>query len=326
MTRYSIYKNLILENPKSKKLNFEPDGREHYIYRVTDYTRDKERHYYGSHTPPKNKVYSNLIDEFWTYKTSSKKNILNENKKVNYKVKIIKVFNNHGDKICYESFLHQYFNVKINKSFWNKSNQTPFGFDTTGLSHNRKITKEGVDKMIETKMKPFVKDGLLTTSAIENAKNASKTMNKVGSDGLTIYQKSTIKEMKTKTKKIIKNGIETTLLKEQGKLSSKTKQSKIWKDKEGKIMRKRLSVSKKILAKKYNIIKNGSILIKNVLRTDIDRVSASLRLKSKNDYLGKSYQSKNVLKNIKYEGLYVEVIKEDSYFEGDIIKELNSLL
>jgi len=42
--RYSIHKNLVLqeeerrfvEEGKEKKLNFTPDGREHYVYRVTD--------------------------------------------------------------------------------------------------------------------------------------------------------------------------------------------------------------------------------------------------------------------------------------------------
>lgn len=127
------------------------DGRDHYVYRISDYTRTKEEHYYGSHTPSKGKKYNNLIDEFWTYGTSSEYNALNENKKENYKLKIIKVFSNPADKILYEAFLHQYHNVKIHYNFWNKSNQTPFGFDTTGITYKRtpewilskgKLTKE----------------------------------------------------------------------------------------------------------------------------------------------------------------------------------------
>jgi hypothetical protein len=129
---YSIYKNLVLQDERSKKLNFKPDGREHYVYRITDYTRTEKEHYYGSHTPEKGKKYNSLIEEFWTYKTSSKYNVLNENKKENYKVKILKVFDNPADKIIYEAFLHQYFNVKLSNKFWNKSNQTAFGYDTTG--------------------------------------------------------------------------------------------------------------------------------------------------------------------------------------------------
>jgi len=53
--RYSIYKNLVLQDERSKKLNFEPDGREHYVYRITDYTRSEKEHYYGSHTPKNSK-------------------------------------------------------------------------------------------------------------------------------------------------------------------------------------------------------------------------------------------------------------------------------
>jgi len=132
---YSIYKNLVLQDKRSKKLDFGPDGREHYVYRITDYTRDIEEHYYGSHTPKKGKLYNNLINEFWSYRTSSNYNILNENKRENYKVKIIRVFNNPADKIVYEAFLHQYFDVKLHNCFWNRSNQTPFRFDRTGMEY-----------------------------------------------------------------------------------------------------------------------------------------------------------------------------------------------
>ncbi|MEA3452324.1 MAG: hypothetical protein U9Q83_10545, partial [Bacteroidota bacterium] len=139
--RYSIYKKIVLQDERSKKLNFNSDGREHYVYRVTDYTRNLNKHYYGSRTPPKNKLYKFLEDEFWTYRTSSKYNILNENKKENYKVKILRVFDNPGDKILYESFLHQYFNVKLHNKFWNESNQMPWKFDTTGMKHTE-LSKE----------------------------------------------------------------------------------------------------------------------------------------------------------------------------------------
>ena len=132
--RYSIYKKLVLQDKRSKKLNFKPDGREHYVYRITDYTRTEKEHYYGSHTPQKNKKYSTLKEEFWTYRTSSEYNVLNEDKKEDYKVKILKVFDNSGDKIIYEAFLHQYFDVKLSSKFWNESNQTPFGFDNTGFT------------------------------------------------------------------------------------------------------------------------------------------------------------------------------------------------
>lgn len=43
------------------------------------------------------------------------------------------MFDNSGDKILFESYLHQYFDVKSNTFFLNLVNQTPFGFDRTGV-------------------------------------------------------------------------------------------------------------------------------------------------------------------------------------------------
>ena len=144
MSRYSIYKNLVLQDERSEKLNFVKDCRKHYVYRVTDYTRSKEENYYGSRSTPKKNPKRDIIEDFWSYRTSSKYNTLLIEHKENYKVKIIKVFNNSGDKILYEAFLHQYFNVKEEgNKFWNKSNQTPYGFDTTGM----KISQETKDKI-----------------------------------------------------------------------------------------------------------------------------------------------------------------------------------
>ena len=134
--RYSIYKNLVLQDERVTKLNFIPDDRAHYVYRVTDYTRNIEENYYGSRSTAKN----NYIEDFWYYRTSSKYNTIIKENKENYKVKIIKVFNNPGDKILYKAFLHQYFDVKLSNMFWNKSNQTPFGFDTTGTKWDKNVT------------------------------------------------------------------------------------------------------------------------------------------------------------------------------------------
>lgn len=135
---YKKYKKMIMLDKRSEKFNFIKDDREHYVYRVTDYSRNEKQHYYGSHTPAKGKNYKTLLEEFWTYKTSSNYNILNENKKENYKVKILKIFDNPTDKIIYEAFLHQYFNVKDNHAFWNENNANCFGFCC--------LSKESYDK------------------------------------------------------------------------------------------------------------------------------------------------------------------------------------
>jgi len=228
--------------------------------------------------------------------------------------------------MIYEAYLHQYFDVTNNKHFWNGSNQMPFGFDTTGVTHNGRITKEGIAKMIETKNKPIIINGLITSSAKENAKSAARTMKKKDENGLSIYEKAAIKGQKTKNKTFTKNGIETNLLIEQGKKSSKTKNSKEWKETKGKEMRKKLSNSKLKKSKKYNIIKNNKILLTNVTSKDLCKISPSLIKKNKKDFLGKSYQSRNTLANKKYEGLYAEITLCEDFYEGNIIKELDYLL
>jgi len=144
--RYSIYKNKVLQDKRINKLNFTPDGRLYYVYRVTDL--ETKEYYYGSRV----KIKENIEDDFWFYCTSSKrKNLIKENKE-KYKLKIIKKFNNAADMIIYESFLHQYFNVKINEKFFNEANQTPFGFNRSGIK-NSDETNEKISTAIKGKKK-----------------------------------------------------------------------------------------------------------------------------------------------------------------------------
>lgn len=150
--RYSIYKKLVLieerqritEDNKPKVLDFKPDGRSHYVYKVTDNHDPLEKYYYGSHTPAKNKKYNSLEEEFWTYGTSSKKKgLILKYKEERFSVKIIKVFDNSTDKSIYESFLHNYFNVEDNINFWNGRNHNPLFFART---HTQK-TKDKIGKI-----------------------------------------------------------------------------------------------------------------------------------------------------------------------------------
>ncbi len=120
---FKCYKARVLEDPRSSILSFTPDGRNHYVYRVSK----DNKHYYGSRTD----VSEPQIGK--RYFTCSK--YLEEDFRANpnsYKVKVIKEFNNADDKMLYESYLHQHFNVKNNDVFINQVNQTPYGFDTTG--------------------------------------------------------------------------------------------------------------------------------------------------------------------------------------------------
>ena len=118
------YKEKILSDPKSKNLRFEKDGRYHYVYRITNLYDGT--YYYGSRSsikPP--------LEDFWEYGTSStqvgRKNHIKTHPE-EYKLKIVKILDNEADKIIWESYLHDYFNVKSNNKFWNKANQTPFGY------------------------------------------------------------------------------------------------------------------------------------------------------------------------------------------------------
>lgn len=128
---YKKYKELII-NKSKKKLSFDKiDDRYYYIYRITNILLGK--HYYGSRVTKINPA-DDLGYKYFS--SSTDKEFINDQKEnpQNYKYKVVIIFNNNGDKICYESYLHQYFNVLSNDTFYNKNNQTPFGRDTTGIS------------------------------------------------------------------------------------------------------------------------------------------------------------------------------------------------
>lgn len=131
-------KNRIKTYIKYKELNFNKlktiygseDDKYFYIYRITNIKENK--HYYGcrvSYVLPSDDLGAKYIS------SSSDKSFLEEQKsnRERFKYKIIKIFNNNADKILYECFLHQYFDVKNHSKFYNASNATPNGFDTTGF-------------------------------------------------------------------------------------------------------------------------------------------------------------------------------------------------
>ncbi len=128
---FTKYKTEVLLDSRSSKLNFEPDNRNHYVYRISNkYIR---LYYYGSKTED----YSDTIG--CGYYTSSADNWFLSDFKTNpddYQIKIIRRFNNSADKILFESYLHNCFDVKNHNNFINLMNQTPFGFDATGYFNN----------------------------------------------------------------------------------------------------------------------------------------------------------------------------------------------
>jgi len=312
--RYSIYKNLVLQDERSKKLNFEPDGREHYVYRVTDHTRTEKEHYYGSHTPQKGKKYNSLEEEFWTYKTSSKYNVLNENKKENYKVKILKVFDNPADKIIYESFLHQYFNVKLATKFWNENNQGPFGFDNTRTTVVK--DEEGNILWVDTTDERFLSGELVGIN--KGNKNPGNNLGKVAckddkgntlqvskeefslNDNLVGHQKDTVTVIEIKTGETKR--IPTSLFYANKDLYQGVQKGK----KCDMTIRNKLS-------KKYNLFDRKGLIASDVLALDIRNIHRGLEQTSKENPLGSTRQSKvmlNQYNNMLLVGWYVELIKE----------------
>lgn len=139
---FKQYHNQIKHHPKCSRLNFNKvDGRYYYVYRVTSIYDGT--HYYGSRVSviePKK--------DFWSYGTSSsqigrKNHIIECN--YEYKLKIVKIFDNNGMKILWEAYLHHNFDVRINDKFWNKANQTSFGLVSCS------IIKTGESVMIDNR-------------------------------------------------------------------------------------------------------------------------------------------------------------------------------
>ncbi len=138
---FKKYKEEIMKDPRSSKLDFNIDGRFHYVYRIS-----LKKHYYGSRTDWDN----NTIGGGYFTTSTDKEFVANfRSNPEDYKVKIIRKFDNPGDKILYESYLHQFFDVKLHDSFINRANQTPFGFDRTG----RKATEETKRKTSKASIK-----------------------------------------------------------------------------------------------------------------------------------------------------------------------------
>jgi hypothetical protein len=100
----------------------------HYVYRITNLVEKK--HYYGkrsSKCDPKldlGKIYfSSSLDE--SFKLDQKKN------PQNYRYKVVQSFQSGKEAIIREAILHHKFDVGANPRFYNKTKQTPNGFDSS---------------------------------------------------------------------------------------------------------------------------------------------------------------------------------------------------
>lgn len=219
MTRYEKYKDYIKSNfpEKFNKLNFEKvDERLYYVYRVTNLTNNT--YYYGSRV-------SKRFDILNGYYTSSKySKIIKENLNY-YKAKIIKCFDNSGDKILYEAFLHSIFNVKEHDKFWNKANQTPFKFDTTGIpSHGGKHSEKTKQLLSDINKGVSWEDKVGLEKSIKMKEDLKKRNRSRAGENHPLYGKpNSFKEHSEETKKKLselKKGksYETIYGEEKGKL------------------------------------------------------------------------------------------------------------
>ena len=115
-----LYSQFLNENTNKEESN----SKHNYVYWISDGLK----WYIG--------VRSSTIDpekDFWKYGTSScRRQEILANPEM-FKVYILADFNNRKEANAYEAFLHNYFNVKYNKKFWNRSNaETDFYANTKG--------------------------------------------------------------------------------------------------------------------------------------------------------------------------------------------------
>ncbi len=114
----------------------------HYVYRITNIADNK--HYYGTRTTNVKPIEDIGIQYFSS--SFDKKFIQDQkNNPLNYKYKVVRIFNSRKKALELEIKLHQKFEVSINESFYNRSKQTSTGFDTTGTT--RIFTQEHKDNM-----------------------------------------------------------------------------------------------------------------------------------------------------------------------------------
>ncbi len=70
-----------------------------------------------------------------------------KNNPQDYRYKIVRIFDTTKKALQFEMLIHSMFNVATHNSFYNRSNQTSVGFDTTGVTlsdeHKRKINPVG---------------------------------------------------------------------------------------------------------------------------------------------------------------------------------------
>ncbi len=146
---FKKYKEEILKDPRASRLNFEPDGRSHYVYRVSSLL--EEEYYYGSKSELLGITKDSLGIKYFTGSEFLRYKF--KDNPIHYKIKIIRRFDNPADKILFECYLHNYFNVKEHSQFINRMNQLPWGFDYTGVKVSEETRKKTSKSSIKSQAK-----------------------------------------------------------------------------------------------------------------------------------------------------------------------------
>ena len=134
------------------------DMKYHYTYRITNIKEGM--YYYGVHSCdclPK----EDIGVQYWS---SSKRNDFVDHQKQNpeqYKYKVIKIFGTRIEAVEHEMFLHYKFDVKLHQKFYNDSNQTSTGFDTTGKKFPTNNYRLGKTMMFLEKVQKFIPDEIV---------------------------------------------------------------------------------------------------------------------------------------------------------------------
>jgi len=169
----------------------------HYVYRLENI--DNNKYYIGCRScscDPKS-------DNYFSSSKLVKKLIKNGNI---FNKTILKVFNNREDAILYEMFLHEKYNVSLNKNFYNKVKQTSKFFDTSGLLFidGEAVTLEDYYKNDSLKYHTTDKVSVKNTNGetLQIDKNDDRYINgelkHVSSGSMAVYQDGRIHYITTK--------------------------------------------------------------------------------------------------------------------------------
>ena len=135
----------LINEPKVKNTKC-ADKKYYYVYRITN--KNTKRHYYGSRVcnrRPKEDLGITYFSSSYDKEFIAEQKVNTEN----FKYKVVRVCLDNVDKQLFESYLHDKFDVGVNKSFYNMVKQTVEGFDCTGHKFNlgRKLTEETKAKL-----------------------------------------------------------------------------------------------------------------------------------------------------------------------------------